>query len=166
MEARKDGHEDAERQHLKRQAADENVDADALRRTLPILRAGNPRPGGLHEEGDDVAQDEDAGQKPARDAEDSVAVGWQHGSDQSPDQEVVAGSDEDRGEDDEAQRDDERALKSWLIDLSARIDDRREALVDGGRTMPNDAERLKRRCLLTDRASYKRDMRLTISVCA
>ncbi len=103
MKPPKHPHKHRKCRRLQRQPANQHLDAQVSIRPLPLGRAGDAAAAALHQRAEHVARHEDARQQAAVQAQHFVArvLAREDRLDEAPDQEVVAGGDEDGREDDE-----------------------------------------------------------------
>ncbi|KFY12314.1 hypothetical protein V492_03956 [Pseudogymnoascus sp. VKM F-4246] len=104
-------HKEQERRQLRRQPHNQRILSNLGIVSLPVPRRRNARTRHLDEEADDIAADKNPCQFTCREAVDAGQVAGQHGEAEARDQEVVAGADEDRGDDYEGALDGIR----WLL---------------------------------------------------
>lgn len=95
---------------LKGQASDEDISTNLFVRTLPVVGTCDARAAALDEKGDDVTGDKDGREASAGDLEDAVPGWGKHGKDETADEEVVTGRDEDGGKHGKGEGHDKGAL--------------------------------------------------------
>jgi hypothetical protein len=110
MESSEHTQKERESEQLERQSADQDISTNPLLFPGPIVGARDSGPVALHAERNNVADDKYQCEAATRDTEDSMPGFGKDADDESRDEHVVCGSDENGGEDCRGQCDDKRCL--------------------------------------------------------